>query len=54
MKAPEEVESTPQKESNPQQVWAREPDVPAAEPKCSPPDDDEGQVIEEPGYGHGV
>jgi hypothetical protein len=54
MKAQEEVEPRPQKESNRPQVWAREPAVPANEPKCAPSEDDEAQVIEEPGYGHGV
>ena len=47
-------EETPQRSSDPVPVSAREPDAPDAEADCPPPDEDELQVIEEPGYGHGV
>ena len=53
MKASQD-DSTPQEDPNQAQVWAREPDVPDGEPQCPPAQDDDEQVIDEPGYGHGV
>ena len=41
-------------DSNPPEVWPREPDQPEREPACPAPDDEQGQMLEEPGYGHGV
>ena len=54
MNAAQQDESTPQEDPNGSQVWGREPTVPDDQPTSPPADDDEGQVIEEPGYGHGV
>ena len=36
-----------------ERALAHEADAPVSEPECPAPED-EGQTIEEPGYGHGV
>jgi hypothetical protein len=41
-------------EDTDQQVSARGPDMPVSEPESPPYEEDEGQTIDEPGYGHGV
>jgi len=37
-----------------QQAMAHEPETPVSGSECPPQPEDEGQTIEEPGYGHGV
>jgi hypothetical protein len=53
MKATPDEQLLPHQEPDPR-VLAREPDMPVSESECPPPPQDEGQTIEEPGYGHGV
>jgi hypothetical protein len=53
MKAAREEQPTSYDDPD-QQVMAPEPDTPVSESECPPRGEDEGQTIEEPGYGHGV
>jgi hypothetical protein len=53
MKAAEDDQSTSYDDPD-QQVLTTEPDMPGSESECPPLPEDEGQMIEEPGYGHGV
>ena len=52
MKAEYDDQSTSRQEQD-QRALAHEADAPVSEPECPVPED-EGQTIEEPGYGHGV
>jgi hypothetical protein len=53
MRFAEDDQSTPDHDPD-QQVLTTEPDMPGSESEYPPLPEDEGQMIEEPGYGHGV
>lgn len=53
MNADDQDDHAPKKDAKTPQMWAREGEPPGAQ-TCPAPEEDEGQMIEEPGYGHGV
>ena len=56
MKAPEHEQSPPQNETNARPAWVREPDEAEKKKQSSQSESarDEGQGLDEPGYGYGV
>ena len=57
MKAPQHDQSPPsQNESNTKPAWVREPDEAQKKKQAAQSQSarEEGQVLDEPGYGHGV